>query len=63
MTKKLILLIFLLMQSCTSGGARLPDGYDNWYQAYGYDSWYQASLPSVQESLQRIADKECCNEN
>jgi len=54
MTKPFITLIFLLMQSCTGGGARLPDGYD---------SWYQASLPSAQESLQRIADKECCNED
>ena len=54
MTKTLITLIFLLMQSCTGGGARLPDGYD---------SWYQASLPSAQESLKRIADKGCCDEN
>jgi len=54
MTKNFIVLIFLMMQSCTSGGARLPDGYD---------SWYQASLPPVQESLKRIADKECCDED
>ena len=55
MTKPFIILIFLLMQSCVSGGStRLPEGYS---------SWYEASLPSAQESLKRIADKECCDEN
>lgn len=52
MTKKLILLLFLLMQSCSS--AKLPEGYS---------SWYEASLPSARESLHRIANKECCDED
>jgi hypothetical protein len=53
MTKILILLMFVLMQSCVSNPSL----------SKGYSSWYEASLPSTQESLQRIADKEFSNED